>query len=172
MLRTVCSVVSVMAIGALCSFGIEEALRLNEDEVPKTELAREAAEWHYPKATQVGSGEADGKMSQTILMTKDDLEDVLKFYEKKSGQVLRLKKEETKTGVYLTGTEVQDGESVASILADDSGQPPDPRKRGAPPHGVIIRMLTQSRSKYFVSVVVSHTEGEKETHLVITYLKK
>jgi hypothetical protein len=172
LLRSIYIAVSVLTIGCLCWLGLAETFALNKDEARKTDLAKEAAEWLYPRATEVGSGETEGKMYQSFLMTKDELETVLKFYEKKSGQLLRLKKEETKTGVYLAGTEVKDGESVATILADDSGQPPDPRKQGAPPRGVVIRLLTQNRGKYFVSIMISHADGEKETHVVVTYLKK
>jgi hypothetical protein len=161
-----------LTIGSLFCVGSALAPPQKEDEVRKTELSKEAANWHYPKATDVGSGETEGKMYQSILMTMDDLEKVLKFYENKSGQVLSLKKSETKTGVYLTGTDVVKGEGIATILADDSGQPPDPRKQGAPSRGVIIRLLTQNREKYFVSIMISHADNEKETHVVVTYLKK
>jgi hypothetical protein len=171
MMRFASTTLAALAIGSICCPGIEDAA-LRNDEPRKTELAKEVAEWNYPKATQVGSAETEGNLYQSIMMTKDALDDVLKFYEKKSGQHLTLKKEETKTSIYLSGIEVQDGQSVATILTDDSGQPPDPRKQGAPPRGVIIRMLTQNRSKYLVSVMISHTDGEKETHVAITYFKK
>ncbi len=158
----------VLAIFGPCAVGAAPALAANGDAPPKSELAKEEADWHYPDAQVVGTGESNGKLYQAILMTKDDLEKVLGFYEKKSGQLLILKKEETKTGIYLTGTDVNNGEGVATILADDSGRPPDPRKQGAPPRGVIIRLLTQDANKHFVSVMVSHADGEKETHVVIT----
>jgi hypothetical protein len=168
MSRSISSAVCVLTIAFPFCYGLAFAA----DAPPKTELAKEAADWHYPDAQVVGTGETNGKMHQAILMTKDDLEKVLGFYEKMSGQKLILKKEETKTGIYLTGVDAKDGESVATMLADDSGRPPDPRKQGAPPRGVIIRLLTQDANKHFVSVMVSHADGEKETHVVVTYLKK
>ena len=64
------------------------------------------------------------------------------------------------------------GNILTRILEGHASQPPDPSKQGAPSRGVVIRLLTQNRKRYFVSVMISHAENEKETHVVVTYLKK
>jgi len=163
----------VASFGLLLAAFLTSIPAHEENEKRLTELAKEASEWAYPGATNVSSGEAEGVMRQAVMMTTDEWEKVIKYYEKKSGQFLDVKKGEAQSGIYQSGTEAtKAGERCSSILADDSGMPPDPKKQGAPPRGVMIRLLTQCRAKYFVTVMISHTDKEKETHVVVTYIKK
>jgi hypothetical protein len=134
----------------------------------RTDLAKEADAWRYPRAREVSSAEAD-RVFQAVMTTDDDPNKVLKHYDQKCGTALAV--EDNPPGVFDSLTEVAGGKQVSTLSADDSSVPIPMKKKGTP-RGVVLRQLTRNEPGFFITVLVTRSKDDTRTHLLVTYLKK
>jgi hypothetical protein len=159
---------AAVGLGLLFVLGVGGAGRQAPEPV-KSALREEAEPWLYPKAKVVSTAESAGRVFQTVLTTADDVEAVLKHYDRKCGTLLAAA--DNPPGALDSQSEVADGKTTLTLTADDSAVPVPSRRQGTP-RGVVLRQLTRDESGCFVTVLVTRTKEDAATHLLITYLKK
>jgi hypothetical protein len=106
---------------------------------------------------------------QAIQTTDDGIETVLKHYDRKCGTALA--DDDCPPAVFDNKSEVADGKRTSTLSTDDSTIPVATKKKGLP-RGVTLRQLTRDEAGFLVTVLVTRTKEDKQTHLLITYLKK
>src|SRR5262245_7859135 len=115
------------------------ATRLHAQE---TDLAKEASAWEYSGAKKHSS--AQGGLYLSLSTTEDELAKVVKFYEKKFGTTLELKK------AGAGGVEGSADKSTGTI--NDSFQL---GAKNSPPRALSMEVTTQDTKGHCVSVVLS-----------------
>jgi hypothetical protein len=132
------------------------------------------AAWYYPGATQNSAATLGGKLHQTLLITKDDVKKVENFYLKKSDDPLadELAKdtEPPPFGIHSSQgyPHPKDPKKyISTIWGDDSWTKTDGEQRG-----VTIRTLVYDTDDLLVTVTLSRTKTDKETHIVLLCMKK
>jgi hypothetical protein len=136
---------------------------------PKTGLEKEADAWLYPGAKALSTGGSGGRVFQSVLTTDDEIDKVLKHYDKKCGTSLA--GDDVPPGVFDSASETADGKTTSTQSADDSTVPLEKKAKGKP-RGVTLRQLTRDEPGFFVTVLVTRAKDDGQTHLLVTYLKK
>jgi hypothetical protein len=127
---------------------------------PKTDAEKAAYNaWKYPGAKERASG-GIGNCEHALLTTNDDLDQVVAYYEKKTGQKLS----PDAPGGSGGGSGPNDD---LHVFHDDSVQPD-----GTTARPVVVRVFTQRAKRYDVTLVISRAKGEEHTHVSLTYTQK
>lgn len=145
----------VMGATSFCSVAVAQ-----KEEPPKTGAEKPRFEdWKYPKAKELSSGQGAGG-SHAVLTTTDDLDKVIAFYEKKTGQTLKVDQP--------GGQSISGGAGEARLFQDDSIQPGIKSE----PRPVVVRILVQRATSYDLTLVISKAKGEDYTHIAMTYFSR
>ncbi len=117
-------------------------------------------DWQYPAATVNNGGSAGGGATGAVntflshasasMTTRDSLDDVVKYYEKKTGCSL------TPAPFSGYGRSV---DGMTNIFEDDSKSRP-----------LTLRIFQQHTKVYSLTLVISRGEGEKLTHVYWTFV--
>ena len=139
---------------------------------PAAEVDAEFGAWRYPGATQNSKASFAGTLSQTLLMTKDDLGRVEGYYRKLSHHPLADKPVEAKQSFGIHSTlgypHPQDKDKqILVIWGDDSKVRTDGDDRG-----VTVRTMIYDTADELVTVTATRTPTDKESHILLTRLKK
>jgi hypothetical protein len=114
----------------------------------------------YPRHEEGGAGQSGAGYGHACYATADDLETVVAFYERATGEKL---------------TPDEPGQCEARpgwFFCDDSVGPP---RRGAserPRRPVAVRLLVKHAEAYDLTLVISRAAGEGHTHIVLDYFDK
>ncbi len=148
----ICVVVPVVVVAGI-------TILLGSEQGQKTDIEK----WAYPDANRLSAAGGAG-LEQSLYVTSDDLEKVLKFYGKKIGQKLS-GNDSAPAGGVVAGSDKQMGSF------DDSAQPYDDKAKNYPRRAVAMHIATQDTKEYTVTVVISRVPGENHTHIAMTYVK-
>jgi hypothetical protein len=121
----------------------------------QNKLNDQLGDWRYPESSPMGShssGTGSPTQANAYMRTRDDLETVVRYYEKK-------------TGLSLTPGEIthyaRSADGTTNIFDDDSKDRP-----------LTLRIFEQHTKANSVMLVISRANGETMTHIqasVVTY---
>jgi hypothetical protein len=116
----------------------------------------------YPKATSLESVGSSGAMESAVLVTEDPLDKVLAHYSKALA---------CRIGGGESEVQVKDGIIMQAFAAcEDSKQAFTGDKY--PPRDVQLFTVTKLTKTEVISLVISRTKTDKQTHIVATWLKR
>jgi hypothetical protein len=131
-----------------------------KDAPPKESVDKPGFErWKYPGAKELGSDQGAGGF-HAMLATTDDLDKVVAFYEKKTGEKLKADQP--------GGHGIGGGEGESRAFQDDSVQPGVKAEQ----RPVVVRILVQRAKSYDLTLVITKAKGEDHTHVALTYFPK
>ncbi len=122
------------------------------------------AQWEYPGAKRLSAWRG-GPLQTALYVTSDDLAKVLKHYGEKLGHDLPV-------DVAATGGNLKAETDRQTASFNDSFQPFDEKAKKYPPRPVAMHVAVQNTKAYTVTLVISRVDGEKHTHIALTYVSR
>ncbi len=129
-------------------------------------------EWKYPNSQVFsnlsgGGGSTEkiqvGPTSVVVMLTPDDYEKVLEFYAAKFGAKILTSYSGSGPIGFVGNDQIVGGHVVSDVTrSPDDGGPGRERP-------VKIKMLARRTSEYDLTLVISKSEGEKMTHIMLAY---
>jgi hypothetical protein len=137
----------------------------------RDEMMKRVGPWLYPnaKADRSASSININIVYDTVLTTKDEMPKVLSYYLKQMGGDLAKGADKPDDGphdAHYHGTGEENGVAVLRIWDEDSETPSDQQR------GVKIHRLMRITPQHVMTLVISRVAKEKETHIMVTYLKR
>jgi RNA polymerase sigma factor (sigma-70 family) len=120
------------------------------------------SEYDYPGAKDNFHDVTDTRLNLSRMLSADDIESVRKWYEKKLGI-------EHDDDLGHGGTRAHAGGGVVSEVASDST---DQKNGVTSARPVKVYILTQDSAYHWLQIVLTRAEGEKQTHIAVTYVPK
>jgi hypothetical protein len=119
-------------------------------------------EYDFPDAKNKDSTTMASRVHQSHMLSDDDIESVRKWYETKFGI-----EHDKELGHH--GTQSRANGDVVSQVGNDST---DQQNGVTSPRPVKVYLLTQDTHFHWVQIVLTRAEGEKQTHIVVTFVPK
>jgi RNA polymerase sigma factor (sigma-70 family) len=120
------------------------------------------SEYDYPDAKSKDSSTMASRVHQTHLLSDDDIETVRMWYETKFGI-----EHDKELGHH--GTQSRANGDIVSQVANDST---DQRNGVTTARPVKVYFLTQDTHYHWAQILLTRAEGEKQTHIVVTFVPK